>query len=333
MLRVARRSLNYAANKESFIPKEGKYPLGFTVNAVASGVKKDKELDLSLITSPKFPMTTAGVFTTNKFAAAPVLISKNQIQLPNHQVLINSGCANACTGKEGYDNALQIIQAVDSIFAPGTIVMSTGVIGQHLQVPKLKSGIAELEKTLGNTHHDWMRVAEGIMTTDTFPKLISTEFTGPSGTFRMVGIAKGAGMIHPNMATMLAGIFTDAVVSKPNLDAVTRSVVESSFNAISVDGDTSTNDTFIVCANGASGTEVPIVEFQARLEKFAIDLAKLIVYDGEGATKFVDVRVEVKWFNYREQTLLRMQRKFVELFVNRRLSRRHYMAKTQTGVE
>ncbi|RKO95636.1 DmpA/ArgJ-like protein, partial [Caulochytrium protostelioides] len=183
----------------------------------------------------------------------------------------------------------------------GTLVMSTGVIGQHLQMDKIGQGIAQAVAQAETSHDAWLRVSEAIMTTDTFPKLMSREVTlpGTDRSYRLVGFCKGAGMIKPNMATMLASIFTDANVSAECIQLATKSVVEHSFNAIIVDGDTSTNDTFAVMANGASGMDsitdphsAEFAEFQAQLRDFATTLSQLIVRDGEGATKFVDVHVK-----------------------------------------
>jgi glutamate N-acetyltransferase/amino-acid N-acetyltransferase len=184
--------------------------------------------------------------------------------------------------------------------------MSTGVIGQPLKMDKIQNGISLLTGPNGMSgdHEGWLKAAVGIMTTDTFPKLRSKEFKTSNGaTYRMAGWCKGAGMIHPNMATMLSAVYTDAPVSSVCLDKALKHSVERSFNAISVDGDTSTNDTLVVLANGAAEGVKPISDvnsqeykdFEANLTSFASELAQLIVRDGEGATKFVDIRVEVKY--------------------------------------
>ena len=189
--------------------------------------------------------------------------------------------------------------------------MSTGVIGQHLQMEKIKRGLTDAASSAGSTFEHWMASAEGIMTTDTFPKLISREFKGKykdgaSFTYRMAGWSKGAGMIHPNMATMLSAVFTDFKISASALSNACKYAADRSFNAISIDGDTSTNDTFAVIANGASTSmkdinavalddRVEFNDFQNNLTAFATDLAKLIVRDGEGATKFVQVKISVRF--------------------------------------
>jgi glutamate N-acetyltransferase/amino-acid N-acetyltransferase len=275
------------------------YPLGFSLNAIPTRVKK-AGLDLAVIVS-KNPCTAAGVFTTNSFAAAPVQVSKQILQNKRIQALvINSGCANACTGQEGLANAWEMSHFVDRhCQANGTLVMSTGVIGQQLQMEKIKRGIIDLSNILDESPLMWESVAKAIMTTDTFHKLASNECQVASGQFRLAGVAKGAGMIHPNMATMLSAIFTDAYVSQECLDRAVADSVECSFNSITVDGDTSTNDSFIVMANGASQVRIEDVNsdeykvFAQNLKSLSTDLAKLIVRDGEGATKFVTVEVMV----------------------------------------
>ncbi|KAI8907077.1 arginine biosynthesis protein ArgJ [Powellomyces hirtus] len=295
------------------IPTSGTYPRGWVAGGVATGVKKTGAKDLTLVASPAHGVTGAAVFTQNAFAAAPVVVSKavlsQQQQQQQHNantlsaLVVNSGCANACTGAQGLEDAWRMSRKVDAempAHAKGTLVMSTGVIGQHLSMEKIEKGIEALVKRAGDAHADWMAAAEGVMTTDTFPKLRSRAFGG----YRMAGWSKGAGMIHPNMATMLSAIFTDAHITRECLDAATRYAADRSFNAISIDGDTSTNDTFAVLANGAAetdGSTTPTLisdltsrdylAFRTHLTEFAAELAKLIVRDGEGATKFVEIHV------------------------------------------
>ncbi|KAJ1547415.1 hypothetical protein HK096_003043 [Nowakowskiella sp. JEL0078] len=316
--------------KPHLIPTAGTYPLGFLANSISSGIKKSNSKDLSLMSSPYHPCTVSGVFTQNSFPAAPVLVSREQLKTKPlfHSLLVNSGCANACTGAQGLTNARESVrlvnQAVTAKYAvtnASVLVCSTGVIGQQLPMDKVSHGIPDLVAGLADGHDSWMRVAQGIMTTDTFPKLRSGEFTTPEGAkYRMAGWCKGAGMvislliyifklmfipqIHPNMATLLSAIFTDARISKECLDVAVRHAVERSFNAITIDGDTSTNDTFVVFSNGAAVTGFgaqPIIddvnspEFAKFIEDFTLfssDLSKLIVRDGEGATKLIDVIVK-----------------------------------------
>ncbi len=180
-----------------------------------------------------------------------------------------------------------------------TCVMSTGVIGQPLPMQVIRRGVAQCYAQLDSSHESWLDAATAIMTTDTFPKLRSREFRLPSGvTYRFGGMCKGAGMIHPNMATMLSSVYTDVGISKPLLDSAIKYAADWSFNAISVDGDMSTNDTFLVLANGASNTNITsqgkdYEAFRENLREFSEELSQLIVRDGEGATKFVTIHVKV----------------------------------------
>ena len=198
-----------------------------------------------------------------------------------------------------------MVQTVDSSLKlksanPQTLVFSTGVIGQPLQIDKIKKGIENIVSDLGSTHDHWLNAAHGIMTTDTFPKLLSKEFLIGNKPVRLAGICKGAGMIHPNMATMLGVICSDISISQTCLDSALKYSVERSFNAISVDGDTSTNDSLAILANGASGcvkiTDLKSEEYQLfekELTDFSRKLSHLIVRDGEGATKFIEINVKV----------------------------------------
>lgn len=212
------------------------------------------------------------------------------------------------TGDKGMEDARATSEAVSGLArktfnAPSvgpTAVMSTGVIGQHLPMEKIKAGINALVPALSDTHESWLDAATAIMTTDTFPKLRSREIKLPSGTtVRFAGMCKGAGMIQPNMATMLSTVYTDAAIAKPLLDEAVRYAADWSFNAITVDGDMSTNDTFMVLANGGAGGKLIADKssedykvFRQHLKEFSEDLAQLVVRDGEGATKFVTVHVD-----------------------------------------
>jgi len=222
-------------------------------------------------------------------------------------IIINSGCANAVTGKGGLEDATNMGRTVDGCLAPSplssssTLVMSTGVIGQRLPISRILSGIPNAYSSLDSTHDSWLRTARAICTTDTFPKLASKTFSlpsAPSTVYTIAGMTKGAGMIHPNMATLLGIICTDAPVPASVLQPLLTHAVDRSFNAISVDGDTSTNDTLALLANGAAGGS-PVSSLDSEdgkamtktLTAFAQQLAQLVVRDGEGATKFVHVRV------------------------------------------
>lgn len=222
-------------------------------------------------------------------------------------IIINSGCANAVTGKGGLEDATNMGRTVDACLAPSppssssTLVMSTGVIGQRLPISRILSGIPNAYSSLESTHDSWLRTARAICTTDTFPKLASKTFclpSSPSTTYTIAGMTKGAGMIHPKMATLLGIICTDAPIPASVLQPLLTHAVDRSFNAISVDGDTSTNDTLALLANGAAGGS-PVSSLDSEdgramtetLTGFAQQLAQLVVRDGEGATKFVRVRV------------------------------------------
>ncbi|HMN03993.1 bifunctional glutamate N-acetyltransferase/amino-acid acetyltransferase ArgJ [Geobacter anodireducens] len=272
---------------------------GFRFSAVEAAIKKPGRLDLALICSDA-PAAVAAVYTTNKVKAAPVLLDMERTTSGTcRAVVVNSGNANACTGDRGMEDARETARLVaERIGAPEheVLVSSTGVIGVPLPMERVRGGIPPLVEGLGSATLD--QIAAAIMTTDTFPKLEAR--TGAAGGvgYTIAGIAKGAGMIMPNMATMLAFIVTDAAVDPQWLDRIFRRANDTSFNAITVDGDMSTNDTAIIMANGAAGTPVlsegseGAAEFVALLEEVLLSLAKLIVKDGEGATKFVEVTVK-----------------------------------------
>ncbi|KAH9921699.1 arginine biosynthesis bifunctional protein ArgJ beta chain [Epithele typhae] len=296
------------------------FPQGYSLTGLHCGVKKTGALDLSVIlsTSPR-PTSTAACFTRNAFKAAPVLVSQEVLQSTlgrARALVVNSGCANAVTGKQGMDDAWAMSGATDKLLSgpkphSETLVMSTGVIGQTLPIAKILDGVRAAATTLGSTFEAWERAALGFMTTDTFPKLRARSFTIRGKEYRLAGMDKGAGMIHPNMgppsgqlhATLLGAIFTDAAVSPRSLQNALTYAVDRSFNSISVDGEMSTNDTIVLMANGAatSANEAEIDEatdpeafemFKQELTMFAADLAQLVVRDGEGATKFVTVTVD-----------------------------------------
>ncbi len=273
-------------------------PVGYRFAGIASGIKKSGKLDMALICADD-PAACAGVFTTNKVAAAPVLVSRPRVAGGRCQaVLINSGNANACTGQAGQ----KISQASGQLLADAlgldtaeVIVASTGVIGVQLPLEPFTTGVPQLVAKLSSDQVS--AVAEAIMTTDAFSKVASARGEVQGQGYKILGIAKGAGMIHPNMATMLGFVLTDAALSPQLLDSLLRQAVEKSFNSITVDGDTSTNDMVLLMANGASGGAEIVAgsaeaeEFAALLERVLLDLAKMIVRDGEGASKLVQIRV------------------------------------------
>jgi glutamate N-acetyltransferase/amino-acid N-acetyltransferase len=264
---------------------------GFKMAAVAAGIKKAGVLDLSMIYSDR-PATAAAVFTQNTFIAAPLIVTKKNLQKSGHTaraVIVNSGNANAATGDAGIQAAQATVDALAAAIGCGpdeVVVSSTGVIGRPLPVGKIREAIPNLVSALLPTNLE--QLARGIMTTDTVPKIAANEVSG----VRIAGVAKGAGMIHPDMATMLSFIMTDAAIPYDELDEALRYAVHRSFNSISVDGDTSTNDMVVVLANGASGKRPDSPSFRDALLDVCTQLATAIVRDGEGATKFVQIDVE-----------------------------------------
>jgi glutamate N-acetyltransferase/amino-acid N-acetyltransferase len=266
---------------------EQRVPAGFTFAGVACGLKKTGARDVAMLVSDR-TCVGAAVFTANKFPAAPVLYDRELIAANPaglRAVVINAGCANACTGPDGLvDAALMAHAAEEALDAPSrsAVVMSTGVIGPRLPMDRLQDGIRRAAATL--TPNGWPDAAAAIMTTDTRPKTAFRQVDGCA----LFGMAKGAGMIHPNMATMLSAVVTDAALSPADLSRALRRAVRTSFNNISIDGDMSTNDTVMVLANGAAGP-VAYRRFAAGLTDLCADLAQQIVRDGEGATKFITI--------------------------------------------
>ncbi|HEX7594230.1 MAG TPA: bifunctional glutamate N-acetyltransferase/amino-acid acetyltransferase ArgJ [Anaerolineae bacterium] len=269
-------------------------PKGFRAAGVACGLKRTGALDLALVVSDS-DCACAGMFTTNRVQAAPVLYDKEtlaQNRTAIRAVVANSGCANACTGDAGLADTRETAAATAhtlGIRADQILVLSTGVIGQRLDVAKARAGITQAAKSLSPA--GGADASRAIMTTDTKPKIYAIR----TAQYAIGGMAKGAGMIHPNMATMLSVITTDAKIAPDLLDQALRAAVNVSFNRISIDGDMSTNDTVLVLANGASGFEVRttqhVAEFTDALTQVCTDLAKQLVRDGEGVTKFVEIDI------------------------------------------
>lgn len=270
-------------------------PLGFSADGLHAGFKK-KKLDFGWIVS-EVPASVAGVYTTNKVIAAPLLVTKASIQKSQklQAIVVNSGVANSCTGQQGLDAAyeMQRLTAQKLKIEPDLVgLASTGVIGEQLPMDALKNGLSQI--LVSGKAEDF---AEAILTTDTCTKtcVVTEEFGTDLVT--MAGVAKGSGMIHPNMATMLAFITCDANISSATLQAALSQHVETTFNQITVDGDTSTNDMVLVMANGCRQNEeiLPDTEefekFSKMLRYLMADLAKKIAKDGEGATKLIEVNV------------------------------------------
>ncbi len=273
--------------------------IGFSFSTVEAAIKKAGRKDLALIYS-EVPAAAAAVFTTSSVKAAPVLVSREHIASGSARALVvNSGNANACTGEPGMlvarETALLVATGL-GIDAEAVQVCSTGVIGVQMPMGRVRAAIPALIDGLSSGTLD--DIAQAIMTTDTFPKMEARSGEAGGVSYAVAGIAKGAGMIMPNMATMLSFIITDAAVEPGFLQKAFRSGVESSFNVITVDGDMSTNDTCLIMANGMAGNPLITegspegVAFATLLNDVLLSLAKQIVKDGEGATKFVEIRVD-----------------------------------------
>lgn len=272
---------------------------GFTAAGVKAGIKKSGNLDVAVIYT-KTKAAVAGTFTQNKVAAAPVYVSKEVVATGTaHAIVANAGCANACTGQQGLDDAHKMAQiAADElgVNANDVIVGSTGVIGVNLPMDKLEAGIKDAVANLSSDGSD--NAGRAIITTDTHSKSVTCEFELSGKTVRMGAIAKGSGMIRPNMATMLCYITTDVAIDQVLLQKAVSGCVEKSFNMISVDGDMSTNDMVIVLANGEANNEKITEEnadyqiFFDKLMMLCTELAKQIAADGEGASKFLTINVK-----------------------------------------
>ena len=280
---------------------------GVEIGFAEAGIRKAGRKDL-LVLRFAAGTETAGVFTRNRFCAAPVTVCREHLAAAHanagtggiRALVINTGCANAGTGTPGLANARETCQVLAhalGINPEQVLPFSTGVIMEPLPMDRLLAGLPTAVAALGTAH--WLDAAQAIMTTDTQPKAAARVIDIGGTPVTLTGIAKGAGMIRPNMATMLGFIATDAKVSRHVLEALTKKAADCSFNSITVDGDTSTNDSFIVAATGQSGapgiTGMHTPEgkaFAAALNELAIELAQAIVRDGEGATKFITIKVE-----------------------------------------
>lgn len=273
-------------------------PKGFYYDGAFGGIKEGSaKLDVGWIVSEE-KSNCAAVFTTNKMAAAPIILSKEVVQSNRKisAVIVNSGNANACTGEQGFKDTLatqKLVAKKLDVSENEVVVASTGVIGQLLPMSKLSDGIQKLEKT-----NQFQKFSESILTTDLIEKACSVSFDFEGETITITGVSKGSGMIHPNMATMLAFITTDAIIDNESLQQLLRRSVDQSFHCISVDGDTSTNDMVLAMANGFAQKEAITLTpdgfelFSKAFKHVCIHLAKEIARDGEGATKLVEVIVK-----------------------------------------
>lgn len=271
-------------------------PKGFLSCGIHCGIKFIRK-DLALIYSQE-PCVACGLFTQNKVQAAPITVTKRHLQDNRAQaIIVNSGNANCCTGREGINDSKMICRQTGkelAIAPKDVLVASTGIIGRRLSLEKIQKGISLLAQRLSSQGS--LSAAEAIMTTDTKPKQISVSVKIGKAQVKIGGVAKGAGMIQPNLATMLAFITTDVKIDKIKLKKALQEAAERSFNLITVDGDTSTNDMVLVMANGLAGNSRlgagGLKRFQQALNFVCLSLAKMIVNDGEGASKFVEIAVE-----------------------------------------
>lgn len=274
---------------------------GFKATGINAGIKNKVKKDMAMVVS-EVPCKIAGTFTTNQVKAAPVKWDQKVVSESAYgqAVVVNSGVANACTGEEGYGYCMDIAKETASLLNipyDSVLVASTGVIGKQLPMDIIKEGIHKMPALLGSSLENGRLAAEAIMTTDTVAKEVAVEIELSGKKVVLGGMCKGAGMIHPNMATMLGFITTDAAISKEMLQKALSSIIPDTFNMISVDGDTSTNDTVVVLANGLAGNEEITTEnedyrkFYEALYYINETLAKKIAGDGEGATCLFEVQV------------------------------------------
>jgi glutamate N-acetyltransferase/amino-acid N-acetyltransferase len=274
---------------------------GFRAGTAACGIKRSGNTDVVFIAADQ-PLTGLAMVGTQNVVCAPsVTRNRSEVSGPNaasiRGIVINSGCANVATGQQGIDANSEMAEQAAQLCGGGVLTASTGVIGVQLPMDKLRNGIVDAWSSSGTSREHDRAAAEGIMTTDIVRKNIAVKVTTDAGVFHIGGISKGSGMIAPNMATMLAFITTDADISSKLLQPLLKDIVERTFNAITVDGDTSTSDQCIVLASGVSGvcisdTASPLYqEFSDVLEAVMLHLAKAIARDGEGATKLVEIRV------------------------------------------
>lgn len=274
-------------------------PKGFLFSTVEAAIKKPGRRDLGLIYSES-DCVMAGMFTTNKIKAASVKLDMIKIKKKGigRAIIINSGNANACTGSQGVKDAIEIVETTANLLGvahDSVYICSTGVIGTPLPIHRIRQKIPDLTKGLGNSSIE--DLANAIMTTDTFPKVVTRKICISNKDIVISGICKGAGMICPNMATMLCFILTDANIDKKALNASLKTAVRNSFNRITIDGDMSTNDTVLIMANGLS--QNPLIkidkedfwQFSSALNEVTYELSRLIVKDAEGASKLVEIEI------------------------------------------
>jgi glutamate N-acetyltransferase/amino-acid N-acetyltransferase len=274
-------------------------PVGFSLTGLSCGIKRDKsKRDLSLIAADR-PCTAAGVYTQNQVVAAPVILNRQLTPSASMRAIVaNSGNANACTGERGLRDAQQMKELVARELgcqADEVLVLSTGIIGEHMPMEKVAEGISRAAKQLAQSSESVVAAAQGLLTTDTRHKLVSTTFSCGQHQYRLLGLAKGAAMIGPKMATMLGILLTDAPLDPSDAQSALAAAVADSFNCISVEGHMSTNDTVLLLASGGGGGEMlrgkELDAFSKELNEACVRLAREIPDDGEGATHLIEIHV------------------------------------------
>ncbi len=276
--------------------KEDNKCIGFKTGGITAGLKNTGAKDIGLIFS-EIPANAAAIFTTNKIQASSVILNKKRLQSGKCQaIIVNSGNANCCTGDQGMQDTLSMAKATASelgIEENLVLVASTGVIGAPIPIEKIKLAVPEIVKTLNPD--GYTALAESIMTTDTKKKIVSVQGQIENELYTVTGVAKGSGMIHPDMATLLCFVCTDIKAEPEILQETLLNTASKSFNRITIDGDTSTNDMVVIMANGLSGAVIKdnshIENFQVILDDVLMQLARMIIKDGEGATKLVEISV------------------------------------------
>lgn len=279
-------------------------PDGFRLSGITCGIKKSGKPDLALVVADS-DCVAAGVYTQNQVVAAPVVLSRSRTPGNIRAVVVNSGNANACTGDTGMQNAIRMTELVGQAIgcdSQEVVVMSTGIIGHQLPMAKIESGVAMAVDALAAGETAFLAASDAILTTDIGRKVLSISFEADGKTYKIAGMCKGAGMIGPNMATMLGLVLTDFPLSAAQADAALHYAADRSFNCISVEGHTSTNDSLVLMSSAGQQVdavdEATFLAFQAQLTQMCIDLAKQIPADGEGATHVIEINVQGALTNF-----------------------------------
>lgn len=277
----------------SAIPLPSRWPRGICAGTAKAGIRTGDDDDLAVVVVEEGGVG-AGVFTRNRFAAAPIEISRTHLERNRGEVraiLLNAGCANAATGPRGTSDAMRSVEMIAdriSVRAEQVLVNSTGIIGEYLPIETMLEAMPDMIEASGPA--TVASLARAIMTTDSAPKGVERRIEAADGTqISIVGVAKGSGMIHPDMATMIGLVTTDAAMDAPTLDEILRDAVDRTFNRVSVDGDTSTNDAVFAIASGRAGPPASGLDFRRAFEEVCLALSRMIVADGEGASRVLEV--------------------------------------------